>query len=115
MKPEKGKKRIVIRSVVGTLDLNIRYLLLGETFPGVSYYAYRFFFCLFLFDGFNPLITNNLCRNWLMLHVFLKSTEHQQADMVILQTYVFPNHIAARLLQATWCLLLWNMQNLEVI
>ncbi|KAK7388260.1 hypothetical protein VNO78_23071 [Psophocarpus tetragonolobus] len=33
-KQQKNVKRSVIKSVVGTLDLNIRYLLLGETFPG---------------------------------------------------------------------------------
>ncbi|CAJ1940501.1 unnamed protein product [Sphenostylis stenocarpa] len=33
-KQHKDVKRLVVRSVVGTLDLNIRYLLVGETFPG---------------------------------------------------------------------------------
>jgi len=46
-KQQKGVKRIVVKSVVGTLDLNVRYLLLGETFPGVSYYVNRFFFFSF--------------------------------------------------------------------
>jgi hypothetical protein len=34
-KEEKHIKRSVIKSVVGTLDLSIRYFLQGETFPGV--------------------------------------------------------------------------------
>lgn len=34
-KEEKQIKRSVIKSVVGTLDLNIRFFLQGETFPGV--------------------------------------------------------------------------------
>lgn len=33
-KEQKNVKRSIIKSVVGTLDLNIRYLLQGETFPG---------------------------------------------------------------------------------
>lgn len=33
-KDEKNVKRTVLRSVVGTLDLSIRYLLQGENFPG---------------------------------------------------------------------------------
>lgn len=33
-KEEKNVKRTVLKSVVGTLDLSIRYLLHGETFPG---------------------------------------------------------------------------------
>ncbi|KAL0008373.1 hypothetical protein SO802_009875, partial [Lithocarpus litseifolius] len=34
MKEVKNVKRTVIKSVVGTLDLSIRYMLHGETFPG---------------------------------------------------------------------------------
>ncbi|XP_023928463.2 GCN5-related N-acetyltransferase 6, chloroplastic [Quercus suber] len=34
MKEVKNVKRTVIKSVVGTLDLCIRYMLHGETFPG---------------------------------------------------------------------------------
>lgn len=34
-KDEANVKRTVLSSVVGTLDINIRYLLCGETFPGV--------------------------------------------------------------------------------
>ncbi|KAK7347873.1 hypothetical protein VNO80_22412 [Phaseolus coccineus] len=41
-KQQKDIKRIVLRSVVGTLDLNIRYLLQGETFPGELVDAPRF-------------------------------------------------------------------------
>ncbi|XP_019417049.1 PREDICTED: uncharacterized protein LOC109328177 isoform X2 [Lupinus angustifolius] len=33
-KEQKNVKRSILKSVVGTLDLNIRYLLQGETFPG---------------------------------------------------------------------------------
>ncbi|RVX05374.1 hypothetical protein CK203_013521 [Vitis vinifera] len=33
-KEERGVKQTVLKSVVGTLDLSIRYLLNGETFPG---------------------------------------------------------------------------------
>lgn len=33
-KEVRNAKRTVLKSVVGTLDLNIRYLLHGETFPG---------------------------------------------------------------------------------
>ncbi|XP_058723207.1 GCN5-related N-acetyltransferase 6, chloroplastic-like [Vicia villosa] len=33
-KEQKNVKRSIIKSIVGTLDLNIRYLLQGETFPG---------------------------------------------------------------------------------
>ncbi|KAK7303998.1 hypothetical protein RJT34_14966 [Clitoria ternatea] len=33
-KEQQNVKRSVLKSVVGTLDLNIRYLLQGETFPG---------------------------------------------------------------------------------
>ncbi|PON55591.1 FkbH domain containing protein, partial [Trema orientale] len=35
-KETKNVKRTVLKSVVGTLDLSIRYLLHGETFPGVE-------------------------------------------------------------------------------
>ena len=35
-KEVRNAKRTVLKSVVGTLDLNIRYLLHGETFPGVQ-------------------------------------------------------------------------------
>lgn len=35
-KDTKNVKRTVVKSVVGTLDLSIRYLLDGETFPGVQ-------------------------------------------------------------------------------
>lgn len=34
-KEEKNVKRTVLKSVVGTLDLSVRHLLHGETFPGV--------------------------------------------------------------------------------
>ena len=34
-KEQKNVKRSILKSVVGTLDLDIRHLLLGETFPGV--------------------------------------------------------------------------------
>lgn len=33
---DKNVKRTVLKSVVGTLDLSIRFLLQGETFPGVQ-------------------------------------------------------------------------------
>ncbi|KAK7281293.1 hypothetical protein RIF29_09131 [Crotalaria pallida] len=33
-KEQKNVKRSILKSVVGTLDMNIRYLLQGETFPG---------------------------------------------------------------------------------
>ncbi|KAK7363301.1 hypothetical protein VNO77_05437 [Canavalia gladiata] len=39
---QENVKRTIIRNVVGTLDLNIRYLLLGETFPGERPEAPRF-------------------------------------------------------------------------
>lgn len=32
---ETNSKRTVMNSVIGTLDISIRYLLHGETFPGV--------------------------------------------------------------------------------
>eukprot|EP00256_Glycine_max_P066258 XP_025980853.1 uncharacterized protein LOC100784591 isoform X2 [Glycine max] len=41
-KQDKNVKRSIISSVVGTLDLNIRYLRLGETFPGEPVDAPRF-------------------------------------------------------------------------
>lgn len=34
-KEEKNVKRTILKSVVGTLDLSVRHLLHGETFPGV--------------------------------------------------------------------------------
>lgn len=34
-KEQKNAKHSILKSVVGTLDLNIRYLLQGETYPGV--------------------------------------------------------------------------------
>lgn len=77
--------------------------------------SFFFFLFLSLLMVLMVFLTNNLCRNGWMLLVFVKSTEHHQADMVILQTYVLPKDIAARALQATCCLLLRNMQNLMVI
>ncbi|XP_028751449.1 uncharacterized protein LOC114711247 isoform X2 [Neltuma alba] len=41
-KEHKNVKRPILKSVVGTLDLNIRYLLQGETFPGERVKAPRF-------------------------------------------------------------------------
>ncbi|XP_054806026.1 uncharacterized protein LOC129308721 [Prosopis cineraria] len=41
-KEQKNVKRPILKSVVGTLDLNIRYLLQGETFPGERAKAPRF-------------------------------------------------------------------------
>ncbi|RDX92657.1 hypothetical protein CR513_25177, partial [Mucuna pruriens] len=41
-KEKKNVKRTIIKSVVGTLDLSIRYLLKGETFPGELVDAPRF-------------------------------------------------------------------------
>ncbi|TKY54421.1 N-alpha-acetyltransferase MAK3 [Spatholobus suberectus] len=41
-KERKNVKRTIVKSVVGTLDLNIRYLRLGETFPGELVEAPRF-------------------------------------------------------------------------
>lgn len=40
-KEERDIKRSVIKSVVGTLDLSIRFFLQGETFPGVIF-SFRF-------------------------------------------------------------------------
>ncbi|XP_075672822.1 GCN5-related N-acetyltransferase 6, chloroplastic [Castanea sativa] len=42
MKEVKNVKRTVIKSVVGTLDLSIRYMLHGETFPGERVRAHLF-------------------------------------------------------------------------
>lgn len=39
-KEQKNVKRPILKSVVGTLDLNIRYLLQGETFPGVLHFFF---------------------------------------------------------------------------
>lgn len=36
-KDQGNEKCTVLKSVVGTLDLSIRYLLHGETFPGVKF------------------------------------------------------------------------------
>ena len=53
MKEVKNVKRTVIKSVVGTLDLSIRYMLHGETVPGVSFW---FPFAAFMCCLSNPVL-----------------------------------------------------------
>lgn len=119
-KEQKNVKRTILKSVVGTLDLSVRYLLIGETFPGVCHIllglnaskcnnVYRLLMVLMLFQ------MNNFCRKGRRHLLFAASTEHHQADMAILQTYALPNRLVARVLQATCCILLLNLQNLLVI
>lgn len=50
-------------------------------------------------------------RNRLRLLFSAASTELDQANMVMLQTYVLPNQCAARALQAICCILLLNQPN----
>lgn len=41
-KEDKHVKRTVLKGVVGTLDLSVRCLLNGETFPGVWCFLFKF-------------------------------------------------------------------------
>lgn len=60
-------------------------------------------------------LSSHFCRNGSRRLLFAASTEHHEEDMLTLQTYVLPNPLADRELQATWCILLLNLQNLMVI
>ena len=42
-KEVKNVKHTILKSVVGTLDLNVRYLLQGESFPGVRKFSSKVF------------------------------------------------------------------------
>ncbi|KAL2604333.1 hypothetical protein AAZV13_09G062600 [Glycine max] len=52
-KEQKNAKHSILKSVVGTLDLNIRYLLQGETYPGVLllHILSHLLLCLLYIDG----------------------------------------------------------------
>lgn len=61
-KESKNVKYTVVKSVVGTLDLSIRYLLDGETFPGVQAFCLKTKYLLHLymsgqFNGLAKLAT----------------------------------------------------------
>ena len=50
-----------------------------------------------------------------MLLDFAVSIEQHQADMAIFQTFVLPNQLAVRVLQATCCAMLFNQQKPLVV
>lgn len=76
-------KRTVLKSVVGTLDLSIRYLLHGETFPGVQCYetpCQPVIFTLF----FAPLVTKFLIQERVKAPLFcsINRTSHNRYGYV---------------------------------
>lgn len=101
VKKEPGNEKLmVLKSVVGTLDLNIRYLLQGETFPGVNFFSPGF-------DTANLSLPQTFLQGNISFHrkgqellSFVASATQARADTVTSPTSAFPNQPAAKVLQA---------------
>ncbi|KAK1551166.1 hypothetical protein Q3G72_031310 [Acer saccharum] len=101
-KEERNVKRTVLKSVVGTLDLSVRYLLHGETFPGERIKA-PFFSCINKTDPNRYGYVANLCvaksarRQGIacnMLHFALESAKSNDVQQVYV--HVFKNNRPAQ-------------------
>ncbi|KAH7572061.1 hypothetical protein JRO89_XS04G0195600 [Xanthoceras sorbifolium] len=94
-KEEKNVKRTVLKSVVGTLDLSVRHLLHGETFPGERIKA-PFFSCINKTDPNRYGYVANLCvaksarRQGIasnMLHFALESAKSNDVQQVYMHVH----------------------------
>ncbi|KAJ0030267.1 hypothetical protein Pint_13497 [Pistacia integerrima] len=94
-KEERNVKRTVLKSVVGTLDLSIRYLLHGETYPGERVMA-PLFGCINKTDPNRYGYIANLCvaksarrqgiaRN--MLHFTIESAKSNDVDRLYVHVH----------------------------